>query len=43
MGGYNCTISSDRGSPIAGRQALERKLRWLYHDCHGRAGIPEVD
>ena len=21
MGGYNCTISSDRGSPIAGRQA----------------------
>ena len=32
MGGYNRTISTDRGNPIAGREALERQLGRFYHD-----------
>ena len=31
MGGYNRTISTDRGSPIAGRAGMERQLGGLYH------------
>jgi len=38
IGGYNRTISSDRGGPIAGRQALERQLGRLCHD-RGQSAI----
>ena len=38
IGGYNRTISANRGSPIAGRQGLERQFGRFYHDCRRPTG-----
>ncbi len=40
-GGYNRTISADRGSPVAGSAGVERQLEWLHHDG-GRHTIVSV-
>ena len=44
MGGYNRTISTDRGSPIAGRQAWSGNSAWIHYDGgeHSRLCRPDV-
>ena len=37
MGGYNRTISTDRGSPIAGRQAWSGNSGGFIDNCGGPA------